>query len=406
MRRHHLQQKIIGALVHPIAVITIAGCILAFTMIFIIPKFEQMFKEMELGDLPAMTKLLLLMANTMVNYWYILIFLPVLACVGLKFIVKTPPTSLLLPLAVLLLAAEGVCGEPSGGRGDGANRAETAGGAARPAAAANTLPWPAPDAKVMEKMKAELREQFPATFQIIPVGPWVVATDLDKESAPRFTDYTITRYAAAIQRQLFTKTPRSEPVKVLLFADKTSYEAWNQKLYGEKPHTPFGYYSRQRKAMVMNIGTGGGTLLHEMVHAMAEADYPDIAAWLNEGVGSLFEASNSTRSGKVIGVTNWRLTGLQDDLAKSKAPKFKDLLAMGDMDFYGDRSSSNYAAARYLMQYLQEQGKLEAFYTRIRDKKDADALTTLRGVFDDKLTVEQIEEACYAWVKTLRLSPR
>ncbi|MCY3018181.1 MAG: type II secretion system F family protein [Planctomycetota bacterium] len=95
-KAQRLQQKIIGALVYPIAVITIAGCILAFIMIFIIPKFEQMFKEMELGDMPAMTKLLLLIANTMVNYWYIIIFLPVLAWVGLRFIVKTPQGRLLV----------------------------------------------------------------------------------------------------------------------------------------------------------------------------------------------------------------------------------------------------------------------------------------------------------------------
>lgn len=100
------------------------------------------------------------------------------------------------------------------------------------------------------------------------------------------------------------------------------------------------------------------------------------------------------------------MTGLQGDFAKGTATKLKDLLVMSDSEFYGRRSVSNYAAARYLMQYLQEQGKLEEFYTRIRDRKDAGALTTLRAVFGNKLSVEQIEEACYVWVKTLKLEPR
>ena len=306
-----------------------------------------------------------------------------------------------LGLATLVLLgvwAVAVSGEPSGGSGAGRNRTGTADGAR---AAADESPWPEPDQKAIAKLKEELRAQLGEAFQIIQAGPFIVATDLSAEEAPRFTKYTIASYAAAIQRQLFTAHPRSEPVKVYLFRDKESYDTWNQKLFGEKPNTPYGYYSRHHNAMVMNIGTGGGTLLHEMVHAMAEPDFPEIPAWLNEGLGSLFEQA-SQRGRKIIGITNWRLTGLQESLKKGTATKVKDLLAMSDAQFYGARSGQNYAAARYLMQYLQEQGKLEEFYTRIRDKKDADALTTLRGVFGNKQTVEQIEEACYTWVKTLK----
>jgi hypothetical protein len=315
-----------------------------------------------------------------------------------------PMTRYLSFAAALLLSAltVAVCGEPSGGSGSARNRSETTAAASK---AAEALPWPEPNRQAVSKLKEELRSQLPDTFQIIQTGPWIVATDLSAQEAPRFTEYTIARFAAAIQRQLFTAHPRSEPVKVYLFRDKTSYETWNQKLFNDKPDTPFGYYSRHHNALVMNIGTGGGTLLHEMVHAMAEPDFPEIPAWLNEGLGSLFEASDRSRAGKVIGVTNWRLTGLQESLNKGTATKIKDLLAMSSTDFYGARSGQNYAAARYLMQYLQEKGKLEEFYTRIRDKKDSDALTTLRGVFGNKLSVEQIEEACYTWVRSLKLTP-
>ncbi len=283
----------------------------------------------------------------------------------------------------------------SGGSGNGSNETALTIGRSK-----STLPWPEPDAKATEKLTAELKADLPDFF-ITRIGPWIVATDMDKSEAPRFTEYTIAKYAADIQRQLFTGTPRSEPVKVLLFKDKLSYETWNKQLYGTKPTTPYGYYSRRYKALVMNIATGGGTLLHEMVHAMAEADYGDIPAWLNEGLGSLFEASSRGRGNKVIGVTNWRLTGLLESLKAGTATKFKDLVGMSDEKFYGERSGQNYAAARYLMQYLQQNGKLEAFYGRVRDKKDADPQASLRAVFDDKLSIEQIEAACYEWVKTL-----
>jgi type IV pilus assembly protein PilC len=85
-----LKQKIIGALVYPIAVITIAAAILALIMIFIIPKFEQMFKEMEIGNLPWITELLLGIARTMTDFWYLLLAFPILSWIAIVAIGKTP----------------------------------------------------------------------------------------------------------------------------------------------------------------------------------------------------------------------------------------------------------------------------------------------------------------------------
>lgn len=306
-------------------------------------------------------------------------------------------------MAALVLASaafeNSTAAEASGGAGGGDNGI-TIGRAKKP----STLPWPEPDAADVEKLETELRGQLPREeFSILRVGPWVIATDLTAAEARTFTESTIARYGAMIQRQLFTKTPRSEPVKVYLFKDHDSYTIYNKKLWNETPSTPYGYYSRTKRALVMNIGTGGGTLLHEMAHAMAESDFPEIPSWLNEGIGSLFEASGTNAKGRVIGVTNWRLTGLRKEVDAGTAPKFSDLVAMTTTDFYGKRSGANYAAARYLMQYLQEKGRLELFYTRIRDKQDASAAASLTRVFDDKKTIDEIEADCYAWVKTLVL---
>ncbi|MEI6231665.1 MAG: type II secretion system F family protein [Planctomycetota bacterium] len=89
-KAQRLQQKIIGALVYPAAVVFIASCILSFIMIFIIPKFQEMFVEMDVGELPGPTLVLLAISSVMKNYWYILIFTPVLFWVIFKMIVRTP----------------------------------------------------------------------------------------------------------------------------------------------------------------------------------------------------------------------------------------------------------------------------------------------------------------------------
>ncbi|HLX62409.1 MAG TPA: type II secretion system F family protein [Planctomycetota bacterium] len=95
-KAQRLQQKIIGALVYPAAVVFIASCILSFIMIFIIPKFEEMFKEMDIGELPTSTKILLMISGAMLHYWYILIFTPVLFWLIYKLIVRTPRGRLIM----------------------------------------------------------------------------------------------------------------------------------------------------------------------------------------------------------------------------------------------------------------------------------------------------------------------
>ena len=85
-----LKQKIIGALVYPAAVITIAGGILTFILIYIIPKFEAMFKEMDLGQLPFLTELLIGVSKMITSYWYIVIFGIFLVWAVLYFAGRTP----------------------------------------------------------------------------------------------------------------------------------------------------------------------------------------------------------------------------------------------------------------------------------------------------------------------------
>lgn len=103
-----LKQKIIGALVYPVAVVTIAGGILALIMIFIIPKFEQMFKEMELGNMPLMTTILLATANTIKDFWFILIFSPLFIWGGVHFLGKTPKGRYTIDLIKLKLPVFGM----------------------------------------------------------------------------------------------------------------------------------------------------------------------------------------------------------------------------------------------------------------------------------------------------------
>jgi hypothetical protein len=97
------------------------------------------------------------------------------------------------------------------------------------------------------------------------------------------------------------------------------------------------------------------------VHPYVRANFPKCPAWLNEGLGSLYEHCGE-RNGHIVGYPNWRLPGLQRAVKAGVVPSFKEFTSTTDSEFYGADPGTNYSQARYLCYYLQEQGKLTQFY--------------------------------------------
>jgi hypothetical protein len=197
--------------------------------------------------------------------------------------------------------------------------------------------------------------------------PFVVVGDGTVEQLER-TSRTVRWAADKLEQDFFTKRP-AKILDIYLFQTAASYEQGVEALTGEAPTTPYGFYSPTQGAMFMNIATGGGTLVHEIVHPYVEADFPAAPTWLNEGLGSLFEQS-SERDGHIIGLTNWRLAGIQQAIRRRGVPALKELTAMTQKQFYD--SASSYGHARYLMYYLQEHGLLRRFYAAFRAARAKD----------------------------------
>lgn len=66
-----LKKKVRGAMIYPIAVMSVAALILGGIMKFVIPNFQSMFKDLGKG-LPAMTQLLLTASDFVNSYWWLL----------------------------------------------------------------------------------------------------------------------------------------------------------------------------------------------------------------------------------------------------------------------------------------------------------------------------------------------
>ncbi len=85
-----IKNKVLAAMVYPFIVMFLAVVIMAFLLVFIVPKFEQIFKDM-LGDkpLPAITLFVIGASNAVKNHWAIIIGVIVALVFGLKLLGRT-----------------------------------------------------------------------------------------------------------------------------------------------------------------------------------------------------------------------------------------------------------------------------------------------------------------------------
>jgi type IV pilus assembly protein PilC len=82
-----LKKKVIGAMIYPAVVISIAVGIVSMIMIFVIPKFEQIFKDFK-TELPGITKILLAVSRWFANDygWAYVLFSPIAFILLIKLI--------------------------------------------------------------------------------------------------------------------------------------------------------------------------------------------------------------------------------------------------------------------------------------------------------------------------------
>ncbi|MFT3837143.1 MAG: C39 family peptidase [Myxococcaceae bacterium] len=228
---------------------------------------------------------------------------------------------------------------------------------------------------VQELKKSTLPKGFGVTYE----APFLLIGN----ASVRTHGQKFTRWFDALLEQDFLKAPPTQLNEVWLFEDNASYVKTSKEVFNTDPDTPYGYYLSSRNALVMNIGPGYGTLSHELVHPYMHRAWPDVPAWLNEGLASLFEFP-AEKDGHITGKVNWRLPALQAGLKRSEVMSFHQLTHLSDNAFYQDDRGTNYAEARYLIYWLQERGLLRKFIKRALELKDEDgtgwkALTEVLG---------------------------
>jgi hypothetical protein len=257
--------------------------------------------------------------------------------------------------------------------------------------------WPVLDLGpgAIEKEAERLKRMLGTDFIVKVVPPFVVAGDISSHRMERICRHTIGDCLRALQKDFFTHAEPAHVLRVFLFDGELSYNTGAEDLFSHDPGTPYGYYHHAVRSLVMNIRTGGGTLVHEMVHALRNYDFPHAPTWLDEGIASLYEQC-TIRDGKILGLVNWRLPVFEEGYEKGEYVPIRKVLEMSETTFRGSASSMHYAESRYFCYYLQQLGHLRTLYATFRDRFREDPT----GVkFVEEITGKKLEVFEEEWLR-------
>jgi hypothetical protein len=233
-------------------------------------------------------------------------------------------------------------------------------------------------------------------FTIVVEPPFVVVGQMPAAQVKRISAGFLRSNIHLLEKDYFEKRP-DKLLEIWLFPNEKTFRKGAKKFFDDTPDTPFGYYSPDANALIMNA-SGLGTLSHELVHPYMEANFPDVPSWFNEGLASMYEYPGELK-GHIIGHVNWRLPNLKKEIRAKTLPDLATLMQTTRDGFY-EADFDAYAYARYVLFYLQEKGLLRDFYKKFKaDTKDRTGMTALADVLGEDLAT--FEPKWRAWVMKL-----
>ena len=241
----------------------------------------------------------------------------------------------------------------------------------------------------------QLQSLLSPDWNMVIHEPFVIAGDCPEAHLDRCYFDTIAPTARALSVQYFDHQP-TWPIAIVLCTSDESYRECHLQL-GDKDRSEYsGIYVRSQHRIVVNIATGEGTLAHELTHALAHADFPEMPEWLDEGLASLYEECEfSADELRLVGLENWRGAALRGAM---RAGTLRSIEELAEASFATTDPPVEYAQARYFCLYLQKRNLLEPFYRKCRahlknGRNGLDSLEELTG-----MTVAEIDKSFRTWL--------
>lgn len=99
-----LKNKVVSAMFYPVIVLVIAIAIMAFLLVYIVPKFEQIFQDMLGGKpLPALTEFVIGISRFFQTQWYLIVIGVVLLVIAYNVLGKMPKGRMIIDAVKLRL---------------------------------------------------------------------------------------------------------------------------------------------------------------------------------------------------------------------------------------------------------------------------------------------------------------
>jgi hypothetical protein len=251
-----------------------------------------------------------------------------------------------------------------------------------------------------QKKREALVQRLGTGFASIVHVPYVLVGDVSATELERKFRETVAPADRALSVTYFD-TPPSEPICMVLLSGDEAYQSSARLLDGQNRAAFAGYYERGDRRIVLNLLTGEGTISHELTHALAHFDFPDMPEWFDEGLASLHEEARFSDDGlRLIGISNWRGRYLAAALQRRALRPLASLI--GESRVRTDQQAIDYAHARYLCLFLQERNLLAPFYRKFRAAgvSDPTGARTLCGLFRTN-ELASIDEEFRAWALAL-----
>ena len=254
-----------------------------------------------------------------------------------------------------------------------------------------------PRRALCEDAAQKLRSQIHPHWNVLVCDPFVLAGDLTVSELEETYLQTIVPTVKALQVSYFNR-PLRFPTTIVLCSSDERFRECNLQLDDADRSQYLGIYSRKHRRLIVNIASGEGTLAHELTHALAHADFPDMPEWFDEGLASLHEECTiSSDDLHLFGGENWRNEVARDALDRGELRLLEDVTSKR----FGlrDRANVDYACVRTLCLYLQERGLLEEYYRVCREEasNDPTGLRTLCRVTNSP-DPRTLDDAFRAWL--------
>jgi len=234
--------------------------------------------------------------------------------------------------------------------------------------------------QLCENAAQEIQTQVDRSNTVLIRPPFVLAGDMPEEVLDRLHRDVVQPTERALNVGFFDVAP-TEPITIVAFAKEAGFRDFARRVDRRQPDSYYGYYLRSHRRLVVNVSTGAGTLAHELTHALAHFDFPNMPEWFDEGLASVFEQSEFTDTiHRLIGTDNWRVHQVLRALHENRLRKTDELVQGHSVR--ANHASIDYAHARYVCLYLQDQQLLEPFYRKFRSRAEIDPTgwLTLRQV--------------------------